>query len=69
MMLGGMLLRFSSPRIASPQSFLALICFRTAFQPTFGKIYKVFNVKWVFLIALSVFEGKSAVLLLLRPGV
>jgi hypothetical protein len=30
---------------------------RAALQPTFGKIYKVFNVKWVFLIAVTVFES------------
>jgi hypothetical protein len=30
---------------------------RTALQPTFGKANEVFNVKWVFLTALSLFEG------------
>jgi hypothetical protein len=28
----------------------------TALQPTFGKIYKVFPIKWVFLAAITVFE-------------
>ena len=32
---------------------------RTALQPTFGKLYKVFNVKWVFLIAVTIFESIS----------
>jgi hypothetical protein len=35
----------------------ALLMMRTAFQPTFGKLYKVFNVKWVYLIAITVFES------------
>lgn len=30
---------------------------RTALQPTFGKLYKVFNVKYVFLIAVTIFES------------
>ena len=30
----------------------------TAFQPTFGKIYKYFNVKLVYLESILVFEGK-----------
>jgi MFS family permease len=34
---------------------------RTALQPTFGKLYKVFNVKRVFLIALAVFEVGSLI--------
>lgn len=34
---------------------------RTALQPTFGKLYKVFNVKSVFLIALAVFEVGSLI--------
>lgn len=33
---------------------------RTALQPTFGKLYKVFNVKYVFLIAVTLFESISA---------
>jgi MFS transporter, DHA2 family, glioxin efflux transporter len=34
---------------------------RTALQPTFGKLYQVFNVKTVFLIALAVFELGSLI--------
>ena len=40
-------------------SLLTWNWFRTALQPTFGKLYKVFNVKWTFLIAVSVFESSS----------
>ena len=39
---------------------------RTALQPTFGKLYKVFNVKWVFLIAVTVFESISVLLIFLN---
>lgn len=35
------------------------LIYRAALQPTFGKLYKVFNVKWVFLIAVAVFESIS----------
>jgi MFS family permease len=34
---------------------------RTALQPTFGKLYQVFNVKWVFLTALAIFELGSLI--------
>ncbi|KAI9796325.1 MAG: hypothetical protein M1835_004316 [Candelina submexicana] len=34
----------------------------TALQPTFGKIYKYFNVKLVYLISIILFEGKSKAL-------
>ena len=33
----------------------------TAFQPAGGTLYKFFNVKWVYLIAIVVFEGTSIV--------
>jgi len=37
----------------------ALLMIRTALQPTYGKLYKVFNVKWVFLSAVTIFESIS----------
>ena len=33
----------------------------TALQPTFGRIYKVFHIKWVFLTAIAVFELGSLI--------
>ena len=30
----------------------------TAFQPTFGKLYKYFNVKLTYLVSIGIFEGK-----------
>lgn len=33
----------------------------TALQPTFGRIYKVFQIKWVFLSAIAVFELGSLI--------
>lgn len=46
---------FSLPRTIF--SCFALLIGRTALQPTYGKLYKVFNVKWVFLIAVTIFES------------
>lgn len=33
----------------------------TAFQPAGGTMYKLFNAKWVYLIAIVIFEGESIV--------
>ena len=33
----------------------------TAFQPTYGKIYTIFSIKWVFLMAIGVFELGSLI--------
>lgn len=30
----------------------------TSLQPSFGKVYTYFNVKWTYLSALVIFEGK-----------
>jgi hypothetical protein len=30
----------------------------TSLQPSFGKIYTYFNIKYTFVIALAIFEGK-----------
>jgi hypothetical protein len=38
--------------------YLPLVIFRTALQPMFGKLYKVFNVKYVFLVAVAIFESR-----------
>ena len=57
MMLVGTRLHFSSLRMTI--FAFALLMTRTALQPTFGKLYKVFNVKWVFLIAITIFESIS----------
>jgi hypothetical protein len=51
----GTLLPFSSRRRQT--SLFNIANCRTALQPTFGKLYKVFNVKYVFLIAISIFES------------
>lgn len=32
----------------------------TAFQPTFGNIYKFFNVKYTYLASIFIFEGESS---------
>jgi hypothetical protein len=28
----------------------------TALQPTFGKIYTIFSIKWTFIVAITIFE-------------
>lgn len=33
----------------------------TAFQPTYGKIYTIFSIKWVFLLAIAIFEVGSLI--------
>ena len=53
----GMHLLFFLQRIAILYVFSLIVS--TALQPTFGKLYKVFNVKWVFLIAVVIFESSS----------
>jgi hypothetical protein len=32
----------------------------TSLQPSYGKIYTYFNVKWTFIAALTIFESPSA---------
>ncbi|KAH7322520.1 MFS transporter [Stachybotrys elegans] len=39
----------------------AYLLSQTALQPTFGKVYSNFNIKWTYLIALVVFEAASVV--------
>jgi MFS family permease len=36
----------------------------TAFQPLFGKLYQLFDGKWVYLISLGLFEGRLSLYLL-----
>lgn len=51
------------PQLPSEIARIGLACAdcRTALQPTFGKLYQVFNVKTVFLVALAVFELGSLI--------
>jgi len=59
----GMHLLFFLPRMAI--LYVLSLIVSTAFQPTFGKLYKVFNVKWLFLIAVGIFESSSLFALIL----
>ena len=59
-MLGGMDQLISYQHAVSPSSILSGTIRRsqkpTAFQLLFGKFYSLFSVKWVFLVALFIFE-------------
>lgn len=54
-------MRAGSPNDSLPVAWYASAYLLTqmSFQPTFGKIYTFFNLKWVYLISSIIFEGGS----------